>query len=258
MAGAVRALRHHPWVMVWTMAVAQVISWGTLYYAFSLFVVPMQESLGWSRPMLNGALSLGLLCTGVVAFPVGAWIDRHGGRSVMTIGSLAGGLLLLAWSQVETPWGFYVLWALIGATMAGVLYEPAFAVLTDVFGPEARRGITALTLVGGFASTVFMPLTQLLIATLGWRHALLVLGAFNLAVCLPLHVLFVPGHTTSQPRSTVRGPGERLPILLRYAPFCVAGFSGAWPSGLPPAMPLLQPSSSRSCHFSPPGGSTWR
>ena len=208
MAGAVRTLRHHPWVMVWTMAVAQVISWGTLYYAFSLFVVPMQESLGWSRPMLNGALSLGLLCTGVVAFPVGAWIDRHGGRSVMTIGSLAGGLLLLAWSQVETPWGFYVLWALIGATMAGVLYEPAFAVITAVFGPEARRGITALTLVGGFASTVFMPLTQLLIATLGWRHALLVLGALNLAVCLPLHVLFVPGHTASHPRSSLRGPGE--------------------------------------------------
>jgi MFS family permease len=85
-----RALRHHPWVMVWTMAVAQVISWGTLYYAFSLFVVPMQESLGWSRPLLNGALSLGLLSTGVVAFPVGAWIDRHGGRGVMTLGSLAG------------------------------------------------------------------------------------------------------------------------------------------------------------------------
>ena len=57
----VRARRHHPWVMVWTMAVAQVISWGTLFYAFSLFVVPMHERLGWSRPLLNGALSLGLL-----------------------------------------------------------------------------------------------------------------------------------------------------------------------------------------------------
>ena len=42
--------RSHPWVMVWTLAVAQVISWGTLFYAFSLFVVPMQASLGWSRP----------------------------------------------------------------------------------------------------------------------------------------------------------------------------------------------------------------
>jgi MFS family permease len=193
------ALRRHPWVMVWTLAVAQVISWGTLYYTFSLFVVPMQETLGWSRPLLNGALSLGLLATGAVAFPVGAWIDRHGGRTVMTLGSLLGGLLLLAWAQVETPWAFYLIWALIGASLAGVLYEPAFAVLTATFGPEARRAITAMTLVGGFASTVFMPLTQLLIATVGWRQALLILGGLNLAVCLPLHALFVPARPAPPP-----------------------------------------------------------
>ena len=186
------AFRRRPWVIVWTLAVAQVISWGSMYYAFSLFVVPMQETLGWSRPLLNGALSLGLLSTGAVALPVGAWIDRHGGRSIMTFGSLLGGLLLLTWAEVESPWAFYLIWVLIGVSMAGVLYEPAFAVLTATFGPDARRAITALTLVGGFASTVFMPLTQLLIATLGWRQALLVLGGLNLTVCLPLHVLFVP------------------------------------------------------------------
>jgi hypothetical protein len=69
--------------MVWTMAIAQVISWGTLYYSFSLFVVPMQEGLGWSRPLLNGALSLGLLSTGVVAFPVGVWIGPPRRRGVL-------------------------------------------------------------------------------------------------------------------------------------------------------------------------------
>jgi predicted MFS family arabinose efflux permease len=100
---------------------------------------------------------------------------------------------------VETPWAFYVIWALIGASLAGVLYEPAFAVITATFGPDARRAITAMTLVGGFASTVFMPLTQLLIATVGWRQALLVLGGLNLAVCLPLHALFVPARPAFPP-----------------------------------------------------------
>jgi MFS family permease len=208
---AARAFRHHPWVMVWTMAVAQVISWGTLFYAFSLFVVPMQESLGWSRPLLNGALSLGLLSMGVVAFPVGAWIDRHGGRGVMTLSSLAGGLLLLAWAQVETPRAFYGIWVLIGVSMAGVLYEPAFAVITGVFGLDACRGITALTLVGGFASTVFMPVTHLLITAVGWRHALLVLGGLNLAVCLPLHALCVPGPPASRPPDTPSEAQEPVP-----------------------------------------------
>jgi MFS family permease len=209
--------RHHPWVMIWTMAVAQVLSWGTLYYAFSLFVVPMQESLGWSRALLNGALSLGLLSSGVVAFPVGTWMDRHGGRGVMTLGSLAAGLLLLAWAQVHTPWAFYLLWVFIGATMAGVLYEPAFTVITAVFGPDARRGITALTLVAGFASTVFMPLTQILIDAMGWRQTLLVLGGLNLLVCLPLHALCVPSPPASpSPEATQEEPSaahERRALL---------------------------------------------
>jgi MFS family permease len=208
-------------VVVWTLAAAQVISWGSLYYAFSLFVVPMQETLGWSRPLLNGALSLGLLSTGAVAFPVGAWIDRHGGRSLMTLGSLLGGLLLLIWAQVESLWAFYLIWLLIGVSMAGVLYEPAFAVLTATFGADARRAITALTLVGGFASTVFMPLTQLLIATLGWRQALLVLGGLNLTVCLPLHVLFVPAAPVpGSPQiipdvEATTSPGDEFSAIMR-------------------------------------------
>ena len=95
--------------------------------------------------------------------------------------------------------GLLCIWALIGVSMAGVLYEPAFAVITATFGVDARRGITAMTLVGGFASTVFMPVTQWLITAWGWRQALLVLGGLNLAVCLPLHALFVPGAPACRP-----------------------------------------------------------
>src|SRR5215510_14743083 len=138
------------------------------------------------------------------------WLNGHahvhprgGEPRRLLAGALRGHPWVMVWTlavaQVETPWAFYLIWALIGASLAGVLYEPAFAVLTATFGPDARRAITALTLVGGFASTVFMPLTQLLIATVGWRRALLVLGGLNLAVCLPLHALFVPARLAPPP-----------------------------------------------------------
>ena len=165
--------------------------------------------------MLNGALSLGLLSTGVVAFPVGTWID-HTRRGVMTLCSLAGGLLLLAWAQVETPWVFYGIWVFIGASMAGVLYEPAFAVITAVFGPDAARhyGTDA---VAGFASTVFMPLTQLLIGTLGWRNALLILGALNLLVPAPARRV-CPWNDGSHPPEAPQDdapPAPELRAILR-------------------------------------------
>jgi predicted MFS family arabinose efflux permease len=179
------------WPLVAALAFAQLVSWGSIYYSFSLFVVPMESELGWSREWLNGALSLGLLAAGLMAYPVGALIDRGHGRAVMSVGSLLGALLLAAWSGVESPALFYLLWLGLGVALAGTLYEPVFAVLTRRFPDSYRTRITALTLIGGFASTVFVPLTQLFIAAFGWRDALLLLALTNLALALPVHALLL-------------------------------------------------------------------
>lgn len=181
------------WTLIWTLSLGQLISWGTLYYSFAVYALPMERELGWSKTELNGALSLGLLVNGLLALPVGAWIDRHGGRGIMLVGSLAGGALLLAWSATSDLLTFYVLWAALGAVLTTVLYEPAFAVLTANLGPQYRRAITMMTLVGGLASTVFIPLTQWLIDGLGWRQSLIVLAACNLIVCAGIHLVFLKG-----------------------------------------------------------------
>ncbi|MGH7091526.1 MAG: hypothetical protein ACREFQ_21760, partial [Stellaceae bacterium] len=88
------------WKLVFALSAAQLVSWGSVYYSFSLFIVPMERDLGWSLTQLNGALSLGLLLSGVAAYPVGAWIERSGGRLVMSLGSGAAVLLLALWSNV--------------------------------------------------------------------------------------------------------------------------------------------------------------
>ncbi|HEX6971766.1 MAG TPA: MFS transporter, partial [Limnochordia bacterium] len=189
------------WPLVWALAVAQLVSWGAIYYSFSLFVVPMEMELGWSRTAINGALSLGLLSTGLCAYPVGAWIDRHGGRIVMALGSALASVVLAIWSQVESLAAFYVVWILLGAAMAATLYEPVFAVLTRLFERSYRTRITALTLIGGFASTVFIPLTQLFIDWLGWRDALIALALCNLLIALPVHALLLRDDRRNDARS---------------------------------------------------------
>jgi MFS family permease len=179
------------WSFVAALAVAQLVSWGSLYYSFSLFIVPMESELGWSREWLNGALSLGLFVSGLAAYPVGALIDRGRARVVMASGSLLGAALLIAWSRVASAGAFYALWLGLGIALAATLYEPVFAVLTRRFPETYRTRITALTLLGGFASTVFIPLTQLFIATLGWRHALVALALCNLVLALPAHAVLL-------------------------------------------------------------------
>jgi predicted MFS family arabinose efflux permease len=185
--------RKRPSTILWVLSLGQLISWGLVYYTFPLFVVPMEKELGWSRNELFGALSAGLLVAGLCSIPVGAWIDRGHGRLLMTGGSLLAAVLMFAWSQVDSLPMFYLIWLGLGACQSVILYEPAFAVITRVYGPRYRQAILVMTFLGGLASTFGIPFTQLLIERIEWRPALMVLAAINLGVAFLIHWLFVPG-----------------------------------------------------------------
>ena len=191
--GAGGPWRKRPSTILWLLSLGQLISWGLVYYTFPLFVVPMEKELGWSRNELFGALSAGLLVAGLCSIPVGAWIDRGHGRLLMTGGSLLAAVLLFAWSRIESLAMFYVIWLGLGACQSVILYEPAFAVITRVYGPRYRQAILIMTFVGGLASTFGIPFTQLLIERIDWRPALVVLAAINVGVGILIHWLFVPG-----------------------------------------------------------------
>ena len=171
------------------LGVTQIVSWGSIYYLAALLMEPLRAALGVAQPVVAGAFSLSMLVSGLAAPWVGRHIDRHGGRGVMTAGSLAAVALLALLSRVETVAALYAIYLGLGLAMAGTLYPPAFAVVTQAFGAGYRRAITALTLFGGFASTVFWPLTTALIEALGWRHAVVALAGINLVLCVPLHAL---------------------------------------------------------------------
>jgi MFS family permease len=191
--GAKGPWRKRPSTILWVLSLGQLITWGLVYYTFPLFVVPMEKDLGWSRNEMFGALSGGLLVAGLCSIPVGAWIDRGHGRLLMTGGSLLAAVLLFAWSQVHSIAMFYVIWLGLGACQAVTLYEPAFAVITRVYGPRFRQAILVMTFLGGLASTFGIPFTQLLIERVDWRQALMVLAAIILGVAVLIHWLFVPG-----------------------------------------------------------------
>jgi MFS family permease len=197
-----------PWALAWRLAFGQLVAWGVLYYAFTVVIGPMQAATGWSRAFLNAGVSIGLLVWGLCAYPAGVWIHRHGARGLMTAASAAGGLALALIGLTTTPAGYLAAWALLGAAMAGVLYEPAFAVVTERFGPRFRQGITIVTLVGGLASTAFIPAAQGMVAWFGWQHALIGLGLFQAAVGTAVHWFGIP---TRPPQPTEKR--ETVPVI---------------------------------------------
>jgi MFS family permease len=182
---------YYGWVLVLTLGVTETVSWGVLNYAFTVFVAPMQADLGWSRGAIGGAFSLALLVSGLAAVPVGRWLDHDGPRLLMTAGSCAATLLVLAWAGVRSLPAFYATWAALGLAMAAVLYDPAFAVVTTWFRRHRARAMTVLTLMAGLASTIFVPLAAWLVQAQGWRAALVTLAFVLGALTIPPHALLL-------------------------------------------------------------------
>jgi predicted MFS family arabinose efflux permease len=218
----IRAPSRAPWSVVWALSITQIVSWGSLFYAFSVLLAPIERDTRWARDTIVGAFSLGLLVAGLGALPAGMLVDRLGGRAVMSVGSALAGIGLLLLARTESVPLFYALWAGLGVAMALLLYEPAFAVIYASFGAHARKGITALTLTAGFASTVFWPLSQWLVHAWGWRDAVLILGLANLVLCMPLHVLMLPPRGATATRHSVASSadapsGRHARVLHRLA-----------------------------------------
>ena len=190
-AGPPRGRVYYGWPMLAGLSFAETVSWGIVYYAFSVFIRPMEIELGWSRAQVTGAFSLALLVGGVVALPVGHWLDAHGPRALMTAGSVAAALLLVAWSRVESIAVFYLVWAGLGLAMAAILYEPAFAIVAAWFVRHRHRALTILTVCAGLASTIFVPLAGWLLVRQGWRGAVVTLAAILAATTVPIHALLL-------------------------------------------------------------------
>jgi len=215
--------------LVIALGIGQIISWGTLFYTIAVLGPPMARELRVSDVMLYGSFTAGLFLSGVASPWVGRRIDRHGGRGVLAGGSVLGALACALLATAVNGIMMLAGWLVAGVAMAACLYDPAFATLFRVSGASYRRMVTALTLFGGFASTVFWPLSQYLLETHGWRVAFGVHAALNALVCLPLHLVFVPdashraiAHpTTSSASDAVAKPGT---FVWLAAAFAIAAF----------------------------------
>ena len=199
------------WPVVARLGVAQTLAWASSYYLPALLAAPMARDLGVAPTTVFAAFSLAMLLAAVVGPGAGRAIDHWGGRPVLVVSNLmfAAGLAGLALAQ--GPWTLFAAWLLIGAAMGGGLYEAGFATLVRLWGHGARGGITGITLIAGFASTVGWPLSAWLDAEFGWRVACGTWALLHLCLGLPLNAGLPkaqPLPPLGQPATTTRPASE--------------------------------------------------
>lgn len=201
--------------LVVVLGLTQTVGYGVLYYAFAVVLTPMSTDLHASRAAVTAAFTVSVVVSALVAVPVGRWLDRRGGRALMSAGSALGVLAVLAWSTVHSLVALYLVFAIVGLASAMSLYDAAFPVLIAASPADRRtKALLGVTIAAGFASTIFYPLTAVLVHHYGWRHALVLLAA-GLALCtIPAHLVVVPGRAEHH-RRTATASGVAVAAALR-------------------------------------------
>lgn len=171
-----------------SLGLAALISYGTTYYLFGVLIEPLRREFGWSQTLILSAYSSAILFSGLLGIPIGRWVDRHGARALMTAGSALSGLSLVWLSTLQAPWQLYLGWAVgTGLGNALTLYPVSFAVVIKRTSENRGAALAVLTLLGGLASPLLVPLAGLLTRDFGWRETLIFMGCLNLLVAVPLN-----------------------------------------------------------------------
>ncbi|MEO8682060.1 MAG: MFS transporter [Vicinamibacterales bacterium] len=228
---------------VWTIGAGQCVGWGVLYYAFGVLVVPVERDLGVARWIVTGAFSAALLVSAAAAPTIGKLTDRGRGPAVMRAGGLVAAGLLVAWAARPTVWFSYVAWSGLGLCMAAVLYEPVFAIVGRAIDDAGNRlrAIATITVFGGLASTIFLPVTAWLVEGVGWQRAVYVLAAILALVSVAVHQsvfadpMFGARNATPSTGPVASAHDTRLAGLI--ATFACSSFAGsALATNLVPAL----------------------
>lgn len=220
-------------VFVWLFGITQIVGYGTLYYSFSALAPSMAKDLDLAIGWVYGAFSLALLAGGLVSPFVGRALDRYGAGSVMTFGSLAAAAALALCAAANGSAMLAIGLVAIEATAIVVQYEAAFAALVQLTGTDANRRITHLTLIAGFASTIFWPLTTYLHDVMSWREVYFWYAGLHVVLCFPIHLWIarqprvrrVDASVVSEARQDVFSPSqEQRAFGLLLVGFSLVGF----------------------------------
>lgn len=194
--------------VVVALGLSQLIFWGVTYYLIGGFGELISADLGWSRDRVYGGFAVALLVMGVTSPLAGRLVDRHGGRSVMSAGAVVNAVGCCGLAASQGLEMYFASWVVLGFGMRLTLYDAAFAALARIGGPEARRAMSQITLLGGLAASVFWPLGHFLCEAFGWRVALIVYAGLAIAT-IPL-CRVVPDHRHDDAPSLE--PAPRRPL----------------------------------------------
>lgn len=195
------------WTPLVVLATSVAVGFGAMFYAYSVLITERAAGGRFSTTALSTGYGGFILISGGLAFVVGRLADRRGVRPLVLAGALFGGGGLFAFSVAAEAWHVVAAsWFLLGPAGALLFYEPAFIAIEQWFGSTGRaRALAVLTLIGGLAGPIFLPLTGYLVDQVEWRPTARVLAVLVFAAGAAAAAV-LPAHSrgAGAPREGVR------------------------------------------------------
>ena len=184
-------------------------------------------SLGMTVALMSGT-------TALLQTPVGFLVDRHGARPFLVGGTLLMCLSIAAMGLATSFWQILALAALSGVGNS-VIHPADYAILSgSVDRDRMGRSFALHTFSGNLGFSAGPPVMALLMAALGWRGSLVLVGLLGVPVVLA--ILLQSAILKDQARHEARHDGPRpsgrellfsRTMLLFFAFFLLGSMAGA-------------------------------
>ncbi len=201
-----------------------VVAFGSILYGFSVYVTDGAAGADFSTTVLSLGLTGSGIAGALLARPLGKFMDSHGARGVTVVGATVACVGMVAFSMAQAPWHvFAAWWLLIGPATAAVYYEPSMVGIAGWIPPSHHpKAFGALTLIGGLAGAIFIPLSERLVSAFGWRPTVQILGVAILVAGWIAGWFAIPsgrGQFAARPLDTRQGsgPADRPSVRVLHA-----------------------------------------
>jgi predicted MFS family arabinose efflux permease len=192
------------------LVATRLIGWGTTFYSPSVLMQALDRDLGLNAEIVFGGITILLVTGALVAPAIGRVLDREGTRRSMCVGAIICALGFAVLSMAQGPISYLASWFVIGIGHAMSLANVGNVAVAQLMGERTRRVIGLMMLVTGLSSSLFWPLTAILMDAFGWRATLLVFAAMQLFIVLPIYAAVPRFHGHPAPAAAGTAPASSL------------------------------------------------
>lgn len=177
---------YYGWYIVSGALIAQFISAGIQVYVNGVFLVPMTESLNWTRTDYTMAQTIGPFFAAGAGFLIGSQIDSRGARPLMMVGVTLMAISLFLMAEITELWQWLLLRGVlmaIGCALVGSLVVNV--TLSKWFVERRGRAIGIAAMGTSLAGIVLAPISTAVVDTWGWPAGWRVLAVIALLMIYP-------------------------------------------------------------------------